>query len=188
MTNKYIPICILLFFITSTFGMPGGSSSETKSVNDTLKYIFLGHAYDYLSGNRVDPRVEGLNYSNFDRIWLGGDVCKDALLRRPTIEYLDTLFNLASPSTQYSLGNHDIRGGNMAWYREVTGKESYNVYSANGAVSICMNSQLNPSKCEELNNQFDMIKNDCDTINSNSYLFLLSSSDFYSHYNTEHQY
>ena len=102
------------------------------------------------------------------------------MLKRTTVEYIDSIFDLSLLTTQYALGNHDVRNSNMAYYREITARESYNVYSANGVVTICLNSQLNPSKCEELNNQFNMIRNVCDTISSSSFLFLIMHGSLFS--------
>lgn len=147
-----------------------------KKDDDTSKFIFLGHVYRYNypgPGYRVDQRIETLDYSPYSRIWLGGDVLSEATLDRANFIYLDSIFQLSLPSTQYALGNHDVRNGNIQYYHEFTGKESYNVFSQNGVVSICINTQLNPSMCEDLNNQFYMIKNVCDTINSSKHLFLL---------------
>ncbi len=146
-----------------------------KKADDTLRYIFLGHAYRYNNPgpwHRVDPRIEDFDFTGYSRIWLGGDISSEATLDRGTMLYLDSVFDLSAPTTQYSLGNHDIRNGNIQYYREITGKKSYNVYSDNGVVSICMNSQLNPSQCEDLNLQYQMIKNVCDTIQTASHLVI----------------
>ena len=37
---------------------------------------------------------------------------------RATLIYLDNIFNLSSPQTHWSLGNHDIRNGNLDWIEE----------------------------------------------------------------------
>jgi hypothetical protein len=146
-----------------------------KSDSDTSKYIFLGHIYNYQSvnGYQVDSRIEALDYNPYQRIWLGGDVLSEATLDRENFIYLDGIFDLSDSSTQYALGNHDLRNGNIQYYREFTGRKSFNVFSKDGAVTICLNSQLNPSMCEDLNDQFDLIKNVCDTIQDASHLFLI---------------
>lgn len=153
-----------------------GELDVSKKADDTLRYIFLGHTYRYNNPGpwyRVDPRVEDLDFTKYSRIWLGGDISSEATIDWGTMVYLDSVFDLSSPTTQYSLGNHDIRNGNIQYYRKLTGKRSYNVYSNDGIVSICMNSQLNPSQCEDLDRQFQMIKNVCDTIQESSHLFII---------------
>lgn len=174
-------VCATIFFASGFRNSSIRSWQESKFDNskkedDTLKYIFLGHTYRYnIQGIlcRVDPRVENLDFTQYSRIWLGGDISSESTLDWVTMIYLDSIFNLSSPSTQYSLGNHDIRNGNIQYYKKVTGRRSYNVYSNNGVVSICMNSQLNPSQCEDLNRQYQMIKNVCDTIQQSSHLFII---------------
>lgn len=154
-------------------------SYSLKKEDDTLRYIFLGHVYRYYGqfpNYKVDQRVQDLNYDNFERVWLGGDVCSEAMLDRHTLVYLDSIFDLDAPETQYAIGNHDIRNGNIQYYREFVKRPSYNVTITNGVVSVCMNTQLNPSNCEDLNRQFDMIKNVCDTIQESSHLILLMHS------------
>ena len=138
--------------------------------------FFLGHTYRYHHGGpiyKVDQRVEAFNFSDYSRIWLGGDISSEAFLNRATLVYLDNIFDLDAPKTQYAIGNHDIRNGNIQYYHEFTGKKSYNVYSNNGVVSVCINSQLNPSNCEDLNQQFNLIKNVCDTIQESSHLVFI---------------
>ena len=153
--------------------------SFKENTEDTLRYIFLGHVYNYQSSpipHRLDPRIERLDYTKYNRIWLGGDISSEASLDFSTMEYLDSVFDLASPRVQYAIGNHDIRNGNIQYYKRVTKRKSYNVFSENGVVSICINSQLNPSQCEDLNLQFNLIKNVCDTIQKSKHLVLLMHS------------
>lgn len=141
--------------------------------SDTLSYIFLGHTYNFKpTGPRVDPRVVAIDKSKFSRIWLGGDICSEAFLKKSTVLHMDSVFSLSSNTTQYALGNHDIRNGNIEWYSEICGKPTYNAYSANGAVSICMNSMLNPGLCPQLNAQYKFIKSICDTITESTHLFI----------------
>lgn len=152
---------------------------SAKKIDDTLRYIFLGHTYRYNHPGpnyTVDSRIEKFDFTDYSRIWLGGDVLSEASLSRSNFTYLDSVFNLMAPTTQYALGNHDIRNGNIQYYREATGRKSYNVYSADGVVSVCLNSQLNPSNCEDLNLQFQMLKNVCDTIQNSSHLVLTMHS------------
>ena len=153
--------------------------SIKENTEDTLRYIFLGHVYNYQSSpipHRLDPKIERLDYTKYNRIWPGGDISSEASLDFSTMKYLDSVFDLASPRVQYAVGNHDIRNGNIQYYKRVTKRKSYNFFSENGVVSICINSQLNPSQCEDLNLQFNLIKNVCDTIQKSKHLVLLMHS------------
>jgi hypothetical protein len=168
-----------LIYFSSSFSnsiLMQSNFDSVKKGDDTLKYIFLGHTYDYQNPgpwHRLDPRIQDLDLTRYHRIWLGGDISSEATLDLGTMIYLDSVFDLGSPRVQYALGNHDIRNGNIQYYRTITNKKSYNVYSENGVVSICMNSQLNPTQCEDLNSQFQLIKNVCDTIQESSHLVLM---------------
>ncbi len=137
-------------------------------------YIFMGHTYQYGSGGtKVDYRVEQLDLSGYDGIWLGGDVCSEAMLDYSTVQYIDSLFDLGNPETHWTLGNHDARNGNWEWYREFVGKDTYYAYTSHGITRIVMNTNLIPTDCESLNKQDKLIENVCDTIQQSDYLILL---------------
>lgn len=146
----------------------------------TDQYAFFGHCYQWHSnGGQIDYRVVALDKSPYERIWIGGDLCSEALLRRSHLYHIDSVMQIGRPQTQYALGNHDVRNGNLEWYREFTGREPYNVYSENGAVSVCINTQLNVSDCYHLNAQFQLISDVCDTISESSHLFLFGHSNLW---------
>jgi hypothetical protein len=146
----------------------------TCQENDTLSYIFLGHIKLKQNGqDKVDPRIEGIDFSDFDRIWLGGDVTDESNLNYETLNYIDSLFDVSKPSNIWVYGNHDLRNFNEDWLREITGKKTYYAYSENGITTIALNLAINPSDCEKLNDQFEMIKNVCDTIQESSHLIVI---------------
>ena len=99
---------------------------RSKKADDTLRYVFMGHTYKYNNpGPRyiVDPRIQDFDYTGYSRTWLGGDISSEATLNRGNFVYLDSVFDLMAPTTQYALGNHDIRNGNIQYYREATGRK-----------------------------------------------------------------
>lgn len=138
------------------------------------KYIFIGHCYQFdTPGDKVDYRLEELDFSSYDGIWLGGDVCSEAMLNYSTVAYIDGVFDIGNPETHWSLGNHDARNGNWEWYEEFTARKTYYCYNSNNITRIVMNSNLIPTNCEMLNEQFEIIMNVCDTINASNDLILL---------------
>jgi len=140
----------------------------------TFQYLFVGHCYQWGSGGtKVDYRIEQLDKSNYEGIWLGGDVCSEALLNYSTVQYIDSLFDLGNPETHWALGNHDARNGNWEWYSEFTGRMTYYAYASNSITRIVMNTNIVPVNCEALNGQYEMISNVCDTISKSKYLILL---------------
>ena len=162
--KKYILPIIL--FIT---GIVNGSAQQ-----DTLKYIFLGHTYQFnTAGDKVDNRFKNIDLSAYDGVWLGGDVCSESLMLYSTLEYIDSVFNLKSPTTLWALGNHDTRNGNWIWLEELTGRKTYYTTNYKGITYIVLNTNLTPYDCEQLNDQYNMIVNVCDTIQKSSHLILL---------------
>ena len=156
----------MIFYTSSLFSQEGG---------DTLKYIFLGHTKKRVNDQvKVDPRIENLDYSYFDRVWLGGDVTDESNLDYETLEYIDSLFDVSNPSNHWAFGNHDMRNYNDEWLMEITGKKTYYAHFENGITTMVLNYGITPSDCEKLNEQYKMIQNVCDTISKSSHLILLS--------------
>lgn len=142
--------------------------------NDTLKYIFLGHTYEYnTDGSKVDERIKNLDIREYDGVWLGGDVCSESLMYYSTLEYIDSIFNLRSPHTHWAPGNHDTRNGNWIWLEELTGKKTYNTSHYKGITYLILNTNLTPFDCEQLDDQYRMIMNVCDTIKKSSHLIMI---------------
>ncbi len=161
----------LILFV---FGLCISSLQPKLCAQEAKHYLFTGHTYDWHSyGSKVDKRLVELDKSRFDRIWLGGDICSEAMLNYSTIVYIDSLFDIGAPGNHYALGNHDTRNGNIDWYRELTGRETYYTYEQDGITTILMNTCIVPSDCEHLDKQFRMIENVCDTIQNSSHLILI---------------
>ena len=142
--------------------------------NDTLKYFFEGHTYQWhTAGDKVDERLEKLDFSGYDGIWLGGDVCSEALMEYSTLEYIDGLFNLKHPNTHWALGNHDARNGNWNWLEELTGKKTYYTSFYKGISYMVLNTNLTPYDCEQLDDQYRILVNLCDTIEKSTHLIII---------------
>jgi hypothetical protein len=160
-------------------GIPGIVFLILSSINgfgqsDTVKYFFEGHTYQWhTAGDKVDDRLEKFDFSEYDGIWLGGDVCSEALLEYSTLEYIDNLFDLKHPNTHWAFGNHDSRNGNWIWFEELSGKKTYYTSHYKGITYMVLNSTLTPYHCEQLNDQYRTIVNLCDTIQESSHLIFL---------------
>lgn len=156
-----------------------GSEKETLGPEQT--YLFLGHPYDWLAENRVDPRLELLDYSQFSGLWLGGDVCARTSKEPQTLEYLDSLFQLRSPSTHWAWGNHDLIEGEAKRLTAATGRPSYYASYQEGLLLLVLNTNLywhHPWKpaqedCERKRVHYDWLQRVLDTVQSASHLVLL---------------
>lgn len=165
---------IFLIFITIVF-LCSHSPNRHENINsDTLKYIFIGHPYQNLTdGSKVDYRLESFDFSNYDGIWLGGDVCSEASLKYSTVRYIDSLFNLSNPMTFWTLGNHDTRNGNWHWIEQFTNRKTYYAHYNKGITFLVLNTNIVPADCYNMEKQYEIIKNVCDTISESSHLILL---------------
>ena len=160
---------IISIFICCALYLEGYSQSK-----DTLIYAFFGHTYQWGSnGLLVDERVEALDMSQFDRIWLGGDICSEASLNYSTLEYIDGIFDIGNVGNHWTLGNHDIRNGNFEWIENLTHRPRYYAHYQDGITVVVLDGNISPLDCENLNKQYKMIKNVCDTINSGYLIFLV---------------
>lgn len=150
-------------------------SINAQSDYDTLHYIFLGHIKNpNFEGHVVDDRVAGLDYSTYDRVWLGGDITSESSLNYTTLEYIDNIFDVSNPSNAWAFGNHDLRSFNDEWLQRITGRKTYYAYFKNGITTIVLNLFIGPDDCEKLDEQFDIINNVVDTIQESTHLILLS--------------
>jgi len=173
MTHHYLHKTFLLAILLTL-------SAGLYAQQTAVRYIFIGHCYQfYTAGDKVDFRLEELDFSGFDGVWLGGDVCSEAMLNYTTMQYIDTLFNLGNPETHWSLGNHDARNGNWEWYEEFTGRKTYYAYSSHGITRVVMNTNIVPTNCAVLNEQYDIISEVCDTITESTHLVLIMHHDLW---------
>lgn len=161
-------IAIFIFFDTLSF--------NAQIENDTLHYIFLGHIQRYFpeATEAVDLRIEGIDYSTFDRVWLGGDIAQGTGFDYEILEYVDNLFDVSNQSNAWAFGNHDLRNFNEEWLHQITGRKTYYAHSENGITTIVLNLAIGPDDCEKLNDQFELIENVVDTIQESTHLILLS--------------
>jgi len=161
------------------------SKQEPSNNSDVLSIIFIGHSYKWHEKNkdRIDPRIEKINYSNYDEIWLGGDLVLE-LKSKNTLLYLDKIFDLKSPKTFWTFGNHDLRKGYYDKILEFTGKKSYYATYSDGITRIILNTEFNNQQvvclqdsmisCYNLDQQIKLIKNVTDTIKESKYLIIIS--------------
>lgn len=151
--------------------------APTETPAEASQYIFLGHTYK--TPNRVDPRLEKIDYSNYKGVWLGGDICSETTQERATIDYVDDLFDLSKEDTHWATGNHDIRNGNIQWITEATERNFFYSNTKDGITVAVMDTNLGHavgrgSTCEERQAQADFFDNLLDTIQESSHLVILT--------------
>ena len=162
---KHFGYCLVLLSFLITFPIVA---------QEQLSFLFVGHCSQIeTAGTQVDYRVRQLNMSAYNGIWIGGDVCSESMLNYSTIQHIDTVFDLGNPETHWTLGNHDARNGNWEFYEEFTGRKTYYAYSSNEITYIILNTNLVPTNCNMINEQYEIISAVCDTIQQSKYLILL---------------
>jgi hypothetical protein len=154
----------------------------TPPVAPTIQqFIFLGHPYDWLKEDRIDPRLELLDYSHYQGVWLGGDVCARTSKSAATLAYLDSIFDLKSQQTLWAWGNHDLLEGDADLLLVATGRPSYYTHWQDGLQLIVLNTNLfwhhpwGPAQedCAAKAAQLDWLKSVLDTVQAASHLVLL---------------
>ncbi len=149
--------------------------------DSSQQFIFLGHPYDWLTENRIDPRLELLDFSQYQGVWLGGDVCARTSKSPATLAYLDSLFDLKSLETQWAWGNHDLLEGDTDLLLQATDRPAYTTHWQDGLQLIVLNTNLfwhhpwGPAQedCEEKAAQLHWLKSVLDTVQAASHLVLL---------------
>lgn len=167
--NRLVYFAILLFLIAC---QPEESAVRT--------YLFLGHPYDWNYPDRIDARLETVDFTQFDQIWLGGDVCSATTQSRETLSYLDSLFKLKE-KTYWTWGNHDIKFENEQYLVDATGKPDFYTEYRDDLCIMVLNTNYYwwydappPQRdCEAKQAQWEMIEAVCDTIERSSHLVVL---------------
>ena len=154
---------------------------EAEAPGEARTYLFLSHTFQYgTRGNEVDHRLRRLDLSRYDELWLGGDLCSETTLEKSTLDKLDSLFDLSSENTHWTVGNHDLRNGHPQWIAEKTGRPSYYAHTAHGITRLVLNTCLlnpqlpqHPGDSLEAERQWELITAVTDTLRHSSHLVLL---------------
>lgn len=143
--------------------------------NDSLlKFIFIPHPRSDDEG--VLPAVANIDFTKFDVTMLGGDLTWTTSEDTATMVYCDSIFDLGSPNTLWSLGNHDLQRGDRDLIKYFTGRESYYSYNRNRVTFIVLDTELDANGSSSTfitGDQLEMVKTVCDTIVESNFLILL---------------
>ncbi len=168
-------VCILLSEL---------ACEKPKMAAPTFSMPFFGHIYQPGQEDRIDHRLENVNFQKFDAIFLGGDICVETTKNRHTLDYLDQLFDLRSDQTHWSVGNHDVRNGNRNWIEEATGKSSYYFQDLDGLRIIILNTTLD--ECQEMQEQHSMLTTALEPQQEISHVLIISHHAIWTEYLDKH--
>jgi hypothetical protein len=150
-----------------------------SQAGSVLKFIFVPHprSEDQVNQN-VYSGLSKIEFKKYDVIMLGGDITYSTSKDSATLAYCNSIFNISSPNTLWSFGNHDVQSGHRSLIKKFTGRESYYSYYRNGITFLVLDTELNAvsfSRTFILGDQLQMVKDVCDSIKESKYLVLLHS-------------
>lgn len=159
MNHSKIYILSFLLFI---------SCKTDVEINIDKVYLYISHTRtnDNIS---INKEAELINYSKYDLLMLGGDLANSSSDHDSTLLYLDSLFELSSSKTLWSLGNHDTE--DLGLIKKYTKKNNYYSYHTDGVTFIVLDTQDNFSKIT--GNQLAFFNNVIDTIQYSTHVVLL---------------
>jgi len=142
-----------------------------------LKFIFIPHPRsDDQVNQSIYPAIAKIDFTKYDVTMLGGDLTYSTSKDSATLAYCDNLFNLGSPNTLWTFGNHDVQTGHRSLIKKFTGRESFNNYHRDGITFIVLDTELNANSFSSTfikGDQLQMVKTVCDTIKESKFLILL---------------
>jgi hypothetical protein len=143
--------------------------------NDTLKFIFIPHPRSEDRVNQtVLPTIEKIDLSRYDMTLLGGDITWSVSINRTAMDYCDSLFNIASPNTLWTMGNHDISSRYLI--TEYTGRPQHYTYLRDSILFLVLDVELNSNGFNSTfikGPQLEMVQQLCDTLTHASWLVVL---------------
>jgi len=147
-----------------------------KSIADPniKNYIHVAHTRIFDTVNQViDPRMEKINYGQFDMILLGGDICEETSKEKSTLDYLERIFDLDAPTTLWALGNHD--NANLKLVEQATKRPKSFTTHQNGITFVILYTQEEVDwKCTITGEQLSMLQQVADTIQESSHLIIMT--------------
>jgi hypothetical protein len=178
-TEKYLvqihgqDLCMkALFTYLLVFGIGFSSFSQNES---SLKFISVPHPRsENTTQQSVLPAIEKIDFSLYDMTLLGGDLTYYTSINRTSMDYCDKLFNLKSPNTLWTMGNHDLNSRSLI--REYTGRPSYYCYYRDHITFVVLDVELDASgltKSVISGAQLNWLKTISDTISKSDYMLIL---------------
>lgn len=145
------------------------NKNEEESSNLIVnRYLYLSHTRTK-SNPKLDSAVEQINFEKYEMLWLGGDLAQLTSEDDATINHADSIFNLSSRNTLWSIGNHDYT--DLERVRNSTKKPLYYSTHKNGITIVVLDTQDSLSNI--IGTQRDFLFRVLDTIQESSHLEVL---------------
>lgn len=134
------------------------------------KYLHISHTRGSEAGE-IDERLRNRDYSEYEMLWLGGDMDQNIVENESIIQSWDELFDFSNPNTLWTLGNHDYYYS-LPLVQSYTQRPTYYSYSKDDFTFLVLDTQKNASHIIE--EQLELVKNVTDTLSESKYLVVLT--------------
>lgn len=158
----------IVFFLSVTFYDGVSQIANNSQSIENQRYLHIAHTRTS-SNPRMDEVVESLDYSNYDMLWLGGDLAWSTSMDEMTMMHVDSIFNLGEENTLLALGNHDY--ADLERIQAYTSRPAYYAYHRNGVTFLVLDTQDSVSNI--IAQQRRLFYNVADTISESSHLIIL---------------
>ena len=154
------------------------SAMELLAQSDSvLTFIFVPHPRSEDQARQsVYSGITRIDFTKYNVTMLGGDITYSTSKDSATLAYCNNLFDLDSPNTLWSFGNHDVQSGHRDLIKKFTGRESFYSYARDGVTFIVLDTELDANSFSSTfikGDQLQMVRNVCDSITESRFLILL---------------
>ena len=158
-----------MLFLTALFASSCVKDKMLPAPKPVVKtYLHIAHTRAN-NNYEIDETAARINYSMFDMVWLGGDLEYLTSKNDSSVAYINSIFDVESPNTLWSLGNHDYT--NIDLISKYTNRPSFYTFNTNGITFVVLDTQYDKSKISGL--QLEMFNKVTDTIEKSSHLIVL---------------
>lgn len=146
------------------------ASCKKSVVEAPSSYIYIAHTR-VNSNDGIYDKVYDIDFSQYDMTLLGGDLAMNSFTTREGLEvlpHLDSIFDFKSPTTLWSIGNHD-KTSDKRFY-DKTRKHKYHAYQRDDVTFITLDSQDSLSSI--VGKQKEFLFSVLDTLQTSSILLM----------------
>jgi len=165
--NTFFKACLFSLAIVLAYACSDNGQEHMEDVECTYLHISHTRMYDNSS---IDKEAEQVDYTYYDKLLLGGDMMNISSESEETLDYLNDLFEIAEPSTMWSLGNHDRT--DVGLIENYTGRNNFYSYTDKGITYLVLDTQQDTSRI--VGDQLQLVKSVLDTIAHSSHLVILT--------------
>lgn len=140
----------------------------TPEDNNFIKYIHIAHTRTN-NDSIMDPVAQQLDFSEYEMLWLGGDLLWLTSASEYYMNTVNEIFNIESENTLWAVGNHDYTNTDLV--EEYTNRPLFYTYHKNGITFIVLDTQDDYSNIS--GEQLELLTSVTDTIQNSSHLILL---------------